>query len=226
MQSSPSRRCGSLAAHTLLICRVLGHTHCAAATSPCTAVGDVQDDDEEEPVEIEYVSAPLEFDFLVDSGAATGGGDTEMPEASGLGLGSAVPAAGGEGGQQQPSAAEDFQRILQRFGTVEELLGTAPPPAEDGKAGDGTAGEAGGEEAPAAAGEDGGEGDSEGDGEGEEGLSRKKRRLASRLKISELKQACERPDVVEIWDVTAQDPKLLVYLKVRLRWRHFNGLED
>ncbi|KAI3424478.1 hypothetical protein D9Q98_010028 [Chlorella vulgaris] len=172
-----------------------------------------QDDDEEEPVEIEYVSAPLEFDFLVDSGAATGGGDTEMPEASGLGLGSAVPAAGGEGGQQQPSAAEDFQRILQRFGTVEELLGTATPPAEDGKAGDGATGEAGGEEAPAAAGEDGGEGDSEGDGEGEEGLSRKKRRLASRLKISELKQACERPDVVEIWDVTAQDPKLLVYLK-------------
>lgn len=46
-------------------------------------------------------------------------------------------------------------------------------------------------------------------------MSKKKRKLASRLKIAELKQACERPDVVEIWDVTAMDPKLLVYLKVR-----------
>lgn len=27
-------------------------------------------------------------------------------------------------------------------------------------------------------------------------------------------QSCERPDVVEVWDVTAADPKLLVYLKV------------
>ena len=49
-------------------------------------------------------------------------------------------------------------------------------------------------------------------------MSKKKRKLASRLKIAELKQACERPDVVEIWDVTAMDPKLLVYLKVRPRW--------
>ncbi len=29
-------------------------------------------------------------------------------------------------------------------------------------------------------------------------------------------QVCPRPEVVEVWDVTAQDPKLLVYLKVRL----------
>lgn len=28
-------------------------------------------------------------------------------------------------------------------------------------------------------------------------------------------QVCPRPEVVEVWDVTAQDPKLLVYLKVR-----------
>ena len=38
---------------------------------------------------------------------------------------------------------------------------------------------------------------------------------ANRLKIAELKQTCPRPEVVEVWDVTAQDPKLLVYLKVR-----------
>ena len=29
-------------------------------------------------------------------------------------------------------------------------------------------------------------------------------------------QSCRRPDVVEVWDVTAQDPKLLVFLKVEL----------
>ena len=134
-------------------------------------------------------------------------------------------------------------------------------------------GEAGGEDegagGAAARGGEGGE-DSEGE-EGEEGgaLSKKKRKLASRLKITELKQvgpgpgpalgaqlpareqrgvgsrqgtgaagagtvwnmrgpahrcraprprcpqSCERPDVVEIWDVTAMDPKLLVHLKVR-----------
>ncbi len=28
-------------------------------------------------------------------------------------------------------------------------------------------------------------------------------------------QVCPRPEVVEVWDVTAQDPKLLVYLKVK-----------
>ncbi len=74
----------------------------------------------------------------------------------------------------------------------------------------GAGGEAGGQEAGAA------KEDEDGDSEGEEAsMSKKKRKLASRLKIAELKQACERPDVVEVWDVTAMDPKLLVYLKVR-----------
>ena len=35
------------------------------------------------------------------------------------------------------------------------------------------------------------------------------------MKIAELKQSCPRPEVVEVWDVTAQDPRLLVYLKAR-----------
>jgi len=34
-----------------------------------------------------------------------------------------------------------------------------------------------------------------------------------RLKIAELKQQCQRPDVVEVWDVTAPDPNTLVMLK-------------
>ncbi|XP_022863785.1 splicing factor 3B subunit 2-like [Olea europaea var. sylvestris] len=33
------------------------------------------------------------------------------------------------------------------------------------------------------------------------------------MKIAELKQICSKPDVVEVWDATSADPKLLVYLK-------------
>ena len=39
------------------------------------------------------------------------------------------------------------------------------------------------------------------------------------MKIAELKQSCPRPEVVEVWDVTAQDPRLLVYLKARAALR-------
>eukprot|EP00800_Vazella_pourtalesii_P002583 TRINITY_DN12502_c0_g2_i1.p1 TRINITY_DN12502_c0_g2~~TRINITY_DN12502_c0_g2_i1.p1 ORF type:complete len:558 (-),score=156.00 TRINITY_DN12502_c0_g2_i1:65-1696(-) len=44
-------------------------------------------------------------------------------------------------------------------------------------------------------------------------LSKKKIRKMNRLTVAELKQLVERPDVVEMHDVTAQDPRLLVYLK-------------
>ncbi|KAG5561591.1 hypothetical protein RHGRI_004591 [Rhododendron griersonianum] len=37
--------------------------------------------------------------------------------------------------------------------------------------------------------------------------------LQRRMKIAELKQISTRPDVVEVWDATASDPKLLVFLK-------------
>ncbi|XP_048539779.1 splicing factor 3B subunit 2-like [Triticum urartu] len=47
----------------------------------------------------------------------------------------------------------------------------------------------------------------------EGGISNKKKKLEQRMKIAELKQICNRPDVVEVWDATASDPKLLVYLK-------------
>jgi len=38
--------------------------------------------------------------------------------------------------------------------------------------------------------------------------------MISQLKIAELKQLAERPDVVEVWDVTSPDPQMLVFLKV------------
>ncbi|XP_036592573.1 splicing factor 3B subunit 2-like [Trichosurus vulpecula] len=44
-------------------------------------------------------------------------------------------------------------------------------------------------------------------------LSKKKLRRMSRFTVAELKQLVARPDVVEMHDVTAQDPKLLVHLK-------------
>ncbi|XP_034019868.1 LOW QUALITY PROTEIN: splicing factor 3B subunit 2 [Thalassophryne amazonica] len=44
-------------------------------------------------------------------------------------------------------------------------------------------------------------------------LSKKKLRRMNRLSVAELKQLVARPDVVEMHDVTAQEPKLLVHLK-------------
>lgn len=44
-------------------------------------------------------------------------------------------------------------------------------------------------------------------------LSKKKRRLASRMSVAELKTLVKRPDVVDVWDTTSTDPRLLVYLK-------------
>ena len=58
------------------------------------------------------------------------------------------------------------------------------------------------------------EDDSDEEETAEQRLSKRKRKEQNRLKIAELKQTCPRPEVVEVWDVTAQDPKLLVYLKV------------
>ncbi|XP_047313417.1 splicing factor 3B subunit 2-like isoform X2 [Impatiens glandulifera] len=45
------------------------------------------------------------------------------------------------------------------------------------------------------------------------GLSNKKKKVQRRMNIAELKQISSRPDVVEVWDATSADPKLLVYLK-------------
>jgi len=50
-------------------------------------------------------------------------------------------------------------------------------------------------------------------GENTKKISKKKRKLLNRMKISDLKQKTIHPEVVEAWDVTAQDPVLLVFLK-------------
>ena len=45
-------------------------------------------------------------------------------------------------------------------------------------------------------------------------ISKKKLRRMNRLSVAQLKQLVDRPDVVEMHDVTAPDPKLLIHLKV------------
>jgi len=54
--------------------------------------------------------------------------------------------------------------------------------------------------------------DSDDDDDGEK-QSKKKRKLMARMTVAELKTLVKRPDVVEVWDTTSIDPKLLVYLK-------------
>lgn len=49
--------------------------------------------------------------------------------------------------------------------------------------------------------------------ENKQQMSKKKLKKRNRLSVAELKQLVQRPDVVEMHDVTSRDPKLLVHLK-------------
>ncbi|KAJ4874059.1 proline-rich spliceosome-associated (PSP) family protein [Raphanus sativus] len=53
----------------------------------------------------------------------------------------------------------------------------------------------------------------QGNDQKEKGISNKQKKLGRSMKIAELKQVSARPDVVEVWDATSADPKLLVFLK-------------
>ncbi|KFB36084.1 hypothetical protein ZHAS_00003118 [Anopheles sinensis] len=56
-------------------------------------------------------------------------------------------------------------------------------------------------------------GDDRDDKDDKEKISKRKLKKLTRLSVAELKQLVSRPDVVEMHDVTARDPKLLVQLK-------------
>ena len=115
---------------------------------------------------------------------------------------------------------DDFKQIFEKFASAEELLPVAAP--KKGKGGEGS-GSGSGSAGGGGGGGDGADGegggaaamDEDGDGEDEEGkgLSSKALKKMSRLSVAELKQLVARPDVVEAHDVTAADPRLLVYLK-------------
>lgn len=108
-----------------------------------------------------------------------------------------------------PTAAsilDQFQAVFQKFARPEELLAERAAAAAAEEA----AGEASGADQEG----DEGEADVEGDAAGAaKRLSKKKKKLLSRLSVAELKQLVHRPDVVEAHDVTSSDPRLLVFLK-------------
>ena len=98
-------------------------------------------------------------------------------------------------GDADAAAFADVFRAFQRSGGA----GEPAAPAGEGDAEGALA-------AAAAAAEDDEEQDAE-------AVSKKKLKLLRRMKVAELKMHCKRPDVVEMWDVTAADPLLLVHLK-------------
>ena len=92
------------------------------------------------------------------------------------------------------------------------------PNRADGLDAEGVKAEDGVAERDAVKPEDGGvrsdeEDDEDDDARLNDGLSNKARKAANRMRVAELKQLCARPEVVEAWDVAADDPRLLVYLK-------------
>ncbi|PIA65099.1 hypothetical protein AQUCO_00100526v1 [Aquilegia coerulea] len=99
---------------------------------------------------------------------------------------------------------EEFKNIFTKFG----VSGNSAAGLED----DAKKGEA----APAKKKVDSDDSDEEGQDmqkQADNGVSNRKKKFQRRMNIAELKQICSKPDVVEVWDATAADPKLLVYLK-------------
>ncbi|CAM9213640.1 unnamed protein product [Chrysoparadoxa australica] len=93
---------------------------------------------------------------------------------------------------------EEFKKVFEKFGTAEELTNEAVDVKEE----DAKEAEVAKEKA-----------DQDTQPQHKSGLSKRARKLKSRLSVAELKQLVKRPDVVEAHDVTAADPKLLVGLK-------------
>lgn len=158
-------------------------------------------------IDVEYVSAPIEMvieDLINEKSIGNG----EKPNGD------------AEGGD----LVEEMKRIAHHFGSVEDVMGSAGEKTK---------------EISIDAREEAHEGHEDGshqvhmfqsgaqgkevDGasavvsadhpETDQPVSRKKLRQMRRPSIANLKQSIDRPDVVEVWDATAPDPELLVYLK-------------
>lgn len=157
-----------------------------------------------EDVIVEYVSAPIDLDALRSEPKEDP--ETDGPSFGGLGLGGLAYPSIFDKPKHDP--VDDFKRVLEVFAPLEELTADREND-EDEDGGDEAEEREKVEHKPTTA-------DSDSDEEEDDGkkkLSKKKQKLLNRLKIAELKQICERPDVVEVWDVTAPDPQLLVFLK-------------
>ena len=115
-----------------------------------------------------------------------------------------------EGGANADPALAEFEDVAARFAAREDgVAATFVRPSDDADAPSGVKKEEHGEEVVDVKDEDGaveaGSDEDEDDGESA-GLSNKQRKLASRMKVAELKRHCSKPEVVEVWDVTAADP--------------------
>ena len=108
--------------------------------------------------------------------------------------------AGADGG-----AYEAFARVFEAFRARGSSAGEAGTSAEGGVSADADADGSGGAD-------EGADADADAD-EGEAALSNKKKKELRRMKVAELKQHCAKPEVVEVWDTSANDPRLLVFLK-------------
>ncbi|GBF91105.1 splicing factor 3B subunit 2 [Raphidocelis subcapitata] len=181
-------------------------------------------DGEDEDIVIEYVAQPVDLAAIFDAGpgakpgGAAAAADEEEEDGGrgfgGLGLGAAPMEEDGEQQQQQQALDpfEAFKAVLERFAPVDEA-GAAAGEGEDGEA-EGRAAAAG-EQQPKATTSDA-DSDDDAAAAGADGgprLTKKQRKALQLARIAELKQATARPDVVEVWDVTAPDPHLLVFLK-------------
>uniref|UniRef100_A0A3Q7FR37 PSP proline-rich domain-containing protein n=1 Tax=Solanum lycopersicum TaxID=4081 RepID=A0A3Q7FR37_SOLLC len=91
---------------------------------------------------------------------------------------------------------EEFRKVFEKF-TFTDATGSEENDKKDETAADGASKKKA-------------DSDSE---EEEEDAQQKEKGLQRRMKIAELKQISMKPDVVEVWDATAADPKLLVFLK-------------
>jgi len=94
---------------------------------------------------------------------------------------------------------KELQEVFEKFLTAEQLM------AAQSEEADGPGADAAGDKGAAAA--------VKAAAEAEEELSKKQKRKLKRLTVAELKQLVSKPEVVEQWDVTAGDPRLLVHLK-------------
>lgn len=95
-------------------------------------------------------------------------------------------------------ALSELASVFGKFTTAEELTGAVTTEGEGSEV------KKEGEEAEA---------QKVAEEEEEARLSRKQKKKLKRLSVAELKQLVSKPEVVEQWDVTAADPRLLVHLK-------------
>ena len=106
---------------------------------------------------------------------------------------------------------DEFKSVFEKFARPEELTTQAAAPAAAATAA--AAAAAAGSSSDRLDADGGALVPDAGDEDDAPKLSRRKKKLLSRLSVAELKQLVQRPDVVEAHDVTSSDPRLLVYLK-------------